>query len=371
MDNKEAEHLLEKYLAHNCTPEELLLIKKAYNKLVPYDISEIPEQRYDEMRTNMWNKLGQSPKLDIKTYRLWPKIAVSATLLLTTGAWLHLFVLRKEVVDKKSVSVYSNDVSAGTNKAILTLANGKKISLSDAKAGIVIKTSELSYNDGTVIESIDSKESRSSMITTPRGGQYRIQLPDGTQVALNSASTLKFPASFSGQVIRRVELVGEGYFNVTKDKKHPFIVKSGNQEVKVLGTQFNISCYPDESSMKTTLVEGSVQIKGLSGHVGMKMLSPGQQAEMIRDNISITKVDTESVLAWKNGDFIFNEDIRTIMRQISRWYDVEIFYQGNISEKEYIGTFSRSKNLIDILKALELTKGVHFKVEGRRITVMP
>ncbi|AOM79353.1 FecR family protein [Pedobacter steynii] len=371
MNKKEASQLFEKYLAGNCTPDELIWIKRAYNKDIPDDIKQISEQKFNEMKADIWNKLDLADPAPFRNYRLWPRIAVAVVLLMTIGAGWYFSTFKKETADQQAVSLYANDVSAGKNIAVLTLANGKKISLSDAKSGIVIKASEMTYNDGAVIGSINAKGSEISAISTPRGGQYHIELPDGTKVTLNAASTLKFPSTFLGLMSRTVELVGEGYFQVAKDKKHPFIVKSAHQEVKVLGTQFNVNCYPDEAGIKTTLVEGSVQITDLSGKAGIKKLMPGQQAEWINGTIGVSEVDTESSLAWKNGDFIFNEDIQTIMRQISRWYDVDVVYQGNISEKEYVGTFSRSKNITEILKALELTKRVHFKVEGRRVTVMP
>lgn len=371
MDKKEAKYLFDRYLAGNCTPEELALIKRAYNKEIPDDIKEISEERYSEMKASMWNNLGLSDKTHITQFRSWSKIAVAATLLLISGTGLYFFIQNRDVKENGIVSVYANDVPAGTNKAILTLANGKTINLSSAKSGIIIKASQLTYSDGAVIENINSKGAEISMISTPRGGQYNIELPDGTKVTLNAASTLKFPSSFFGLVNRRVELAGEGYFQVAKDKIHPFIVKSGQQEVQVLGTQFNINSYPDEGSVKTTLLEGSVLVSLLTGTADNKKLKPGQQAQFFNEHLAITEVDTEAVLGWKNGDFIFNEDIKTIMRQISRWYDVEVKYQGQISDKEFVGTFSRSKNVNEILKALELTKLVHFKVEGRRITVMP
>ncbi|MFW0716425.1 FecR family protein [Pedobacter sp. N23S346] len=371
MNKKAAEQLFEKYLAGNCTPEEMVLIKRAYNKEIPNSVKDISEKRYSEMKVNMWSKLKQTDTSHFAIHSFWSKVAVAAILLLTTGAGLYFFVLKEEVVDKNSVSVYTNKDVAEKNTVVLTLANGKKISLSDAKSGVVIKTSALTYDDGTVIENVNSKGSDITAISTPRGGQYNIELPDGTKVVLNAASTLKFPSTFVESANRTVELGGEGYFQVAKDKKHPFIVKSGNQEVKVLGTHFNINSYPDEASIKTTLVEGSVEIKALSGTFSNRKLEPGQQAELYNGGIEVTRVDTESVLAWKDGDFIFNDDITTIMRQISRWYDVEVVYQGKISSKEFVGTFSRSKNISEILKALELTNRVHFKIEGRRITVMP
>ncbi|WP_442591442.1 FecR family protein [Pedobacter sp. AW31-3R] len=371
MNKKEAEQLFEKYLAGNCTPEELGIIKRAYNKEIPGDMKEISEKRYSEMKVNMWSRLKQAHDSYVTTYSFWPKIAIAAVLLITTGAGLYFFTLKKEEVDKNNMSVYANKIPAEKNTVVLTLANGKRINLSDAKSGVVIKTSELTYDDGTPIENINSKGSDITTISTPRGGQYNIELSDGTKVVLNAASMLKFPSRFAGLINRTVELSGEGYFQVAKDKKYPFIVKSGNQEVKVLGTHFNINCYPDEDIMKTTLVEGSVEIRPLSGTFSSKKLVPGQQAELSKGGIEISIVDTESALAWKDGDFIFNDDITTIMRQISRWYDVEVVYQGKVSAKEFVGTFSKSKDISEILKALELTNRVHFKIEGRRIIVMP
>ena len=371
MDKKEAEQLFEKYLAGNCTPEELTIIKRAYNKEIPDDMKEISEQRYNEMKANIWSRLKQTDDSYVTNYNLWSKIAIASVLLIASGIGLYFFALKEKAVDKTDISVYGKGVSAEKNKVLLTLANGKKISLSNAKSGVVIKTSELIYDDGTVIENVHATGSEIAAISTPRGGQYNIELADGTKVVLNNASTLKFPSTFAGLLDRTVELSGEGYFQVAKDKKHPFIVKSGNQEVKVLGTHFNINCYPDEASVKTTLVEGSVEIKTLSGTFRSKKLEPGQQAELSKGGIEVALVDTESALAWKDGDFIFNDDITTIMRQISRWYDVEVIYEGKISAKEFVGTFSRSKNINEILKALELTNRVHFKIEGRRVTVMP
>ena len=371
MNNKQAKQIFDKYLAGNCTPEELMLIKRAYNKEIPADMKEISEKRYDEMKLNIWRKLKQTDNSNAKKYSVWSKVAIAAVLLIVSGVGFHFFVLKKQIIDKNNISAYANKVSAEKNAVVLTLANGKKINLSDSKFGVVIKTSELTYNDGTVIENVNSEGHEITAISTPRGSQYNVKLPDGTKVVLNAASTLKFPLKFVGLENRTVELSGEGYFEVAKDKKHPFIVKSNNQEVKVLGTHFNINSYTDESSIKTTLVEGSVEIRTLSGKISSKKLVPGQQAELGKGGIEVSMVDTESALAWKNGDFIFNDDITTIMRQISRWYDVEVIYKGQVSAKEFVGTFSRSKNISEILSALELTNRVHFKIEGRRVTVMP
>ncbi|MES2619253.1 MAG: FecR domain-containing protein [Bacteroidota bacterium] len=368
MENKEAKQLLDKYLAGTCTPEELAIIKRAYNKEIPEDISSITDQRYADMKTNIWQRIEESMAKKVSLVRLWPRIAVAAALVLIAGASIYIFI--GNPLKQPISSIYANDVEPGGNRATLTLANGKSIHLSDAKSGVIIKANELLYDDGSNVENFIAEESGMAMITTPRGGNYRIQLADGTIVALNAESTLKFPSSFSKTIKRRVELSGEAYFEVAKDKNHPFIVASKDQEVTVLGTHFNVNSYLEGTGTKTTLAEGSVSVRTLVGGDSKKIL-PGQQAMLNGARINVSEADMEVELAWKNGDFSFNTDLKTIMRQISRWYDVEIVYEGNVTGKEFLGTVSRSKKITEILKSLELTKRVHFKVEGRRVTVMP
>ncbi len=371
MGNQEAKQLLDKYLDGNSRPEEERLIKQAYHKEIHEDELDISEERYEEMKTQIWIGLKRDTRPSL-TVRLWPKIVAAAVVLLVSGIGLYYFSTeRLGIHGATSVSLYLNDLPAGTNKAILTLENGEEMNLSDAQSGIVIKGSGLIYTDGSVVKETHSLVAGMAAIHTPRGGQYRIELPDGTRVTLNAASRLKFPTSFTGQESRRVELSGEAYFEVSKDKKRPFIVQSGEQEVEVLGTQFNIHTYPDEGGTTTTLLEGSVRIHAGGTSSESRRLIPGEQANVRNDRIEVAQADMEKVLAWKKGDFVFNEDIRTIMRQISRWYDVEVVYQGEVTHKELVGTISRSKTIVEILKVLEATGQVHFKVEGRRVTVMP
>lgn len=168
-----------------------------------------------------------------------------------------------------------------------------------------------------------------------------------------------------------VSLEGEGFFNVSKDKKHPFIVKTGTQEVEVLGTQFNINSYSDEYAIKTTLIEGSVNIT-VPNSKNSKVLIPGQQAIVKGNDLKIGDADVDQAVSWKNGDFVFvGEDLKAVMRQVARWYDVEIEYQGNINSSGVVSTISRTKKLSQVLKALQINQGIHFKVEGRRVLVMP
>ncbi|MNX85526.1 fec operon regulator FecR [compost metagenome] len=207
-------------------------------------------------------------------------------------------------------------------------------------------------------------------IETPKGGQYQLILPDGSKVWLNAASSLTFPTSFVSLKTRKVELIGEAYFEIAKNKTSPFIVKSAKQEVKVLGTHFNINSYADEQSTTTTLLEGSVNIVSLNKAENI-ILKPGQQSTLNNNKINVTEINTEEAIAWKNGLFIFNdENIKSIMKKIARWYNVEITFKGNLDHVSFVGNYARNKDLESLLENIELTEKVHFKIEGRRIEVI-
>jgi transmembrane sensor len=277
-------------------------------------------------------------------------------------------------------SQYASKILPGGNKAILTLSDGSEISLTDAENGALTKQSGIKITktaDGQLV--YDASASRSSSeasntITTPRGGQYQVNLPDGTKVWLNAASSLKFPLTFTDQKNRIVELSGEAYFEVAKNKHQPFKVittvrpdqEGREQIIEVLGTHFNVNAYPDEESIVTTLLEGSIRLNN------KLTLKPNQQSIFAYDHFHVVPADTEEAVAWKNGYFMFaNEDLRSIMRKISRWYNLEIVYQGKTTDNTFIGTVSRFKEVSEVLNILELTRTVHFKIEGRKITVMP
>jgi ferric-dicitrate binding protein FerR (iron transport regulator) len=206
-----------------------------------------------------------------------------------------------------------------------------------------------------------------------------VKLPDGSRVWLNAASSLKYPVSFSSLKDRRVELHGEAYFEVAKDKLHPFLVETDGQEVTVLGTHFNIKAYRQDKNIVTTLAEGSVRVgyqasawsdHGKIVYKDEVILSPGQQSLLKGETISVSKADMEESLAWKDGNFVFNDaNIEKIMQDIARWYNIEVFYEGPSPTGAFSGNISRSKNISQILKALESTKLVHFKIEGRKVYV--
>ncbi|HEY9197357.1 MAG TPA: FecR domain-containing protein, partial [Mucilaginibacter sp.] len=206
-----------------------------------------------------------------------------------------------------------------------------------------------------------------NIITTPNGGQYEVVLPDGTHVTLNAASSLTYPVAFTGHE-RTVTLTGEAYFEVAHNKAMPFKVNSGVQTVTVLGTHFNVNAYPDEVAMKTTLLQGSVQV-AVNGKE--ELIVPGQQMVVQPQSGSLSKltVNTDKEIAWKNGVFSFDgDDLKSIMRQVSRWYDVEVTYNGSFPDEKFFGEISRNSSLANVLKIMELNN-VHFDISGRRIKV--
>jgi ferric-dicitrate binding protein FerR (iron transport regulator) len=233
-------------------------------------------------------------------------------------------------------------------------------------------TSVIKKNDGQLeYNSLDGKtgEVAYNILKTPMGGQYKITLPDGSKVWLNAASSLKYPVVFVGAE-RRVEITGEAYFEIAKDLNKPFKVQLNNMEVEVLGTHFNVNGYSDEEAIKTTLLEGKVKVLAAKE---FKFLVPGQQAQLKSSgNISVTNdVSLEETVAWKDGNFQFeNSDIKTVMRQLARWYEVDISYKGNIN-KHFIGSISRDVKLSQVLTMLQQTGEVKFKIEGKNLIVMP
>ncbi|HEY0177379.1 MAG TPA: FecR family protein [Pedobacter sp.] len=320
-------------------------------------------------------KHGNSVKIvPLKKYLRFSLVAASLLILISTG----YFILSQKPAQQLT-AVQKNDVGPGGNKAILTLANGTKIVLNSASSGRIAQQGHIDVNkihDGVLVydaskqaDKTDTTDMRlaKNTITTPKGGQYQVVLPDGSKVWLNSVSSLTFPTSFTGKE-RNVKLTGEAYFEVAKNKEKPFIVDASSTQVKVLGTHFNIMAYQDESSVNATLLEGSVKV--IHG-IESKIIVPGQMAR-ITDNIQISAVNINHVVAWKNGKFAFSgEKLESIMRKISRWYNVDIIYNGAITRQTFIGSVSKYRNVSEVLKVLELTDLVHFKVEGRRITVMP
>jgi len=369
MEKEQLKGLFKKYHEGKCTEEEKALLEAWYFQFNEHDL-DITPGRIKAIGNRIFRELPGNHTTFIKIGVKLAAAAVIAGIILTVILKLWL------PQDKPSDLTYTNDIAPGSSKAILTLSNGKKINLSNAVAGQLASQSGvriLKTAGGQIIYkfigNVDNLNEKSNNITTPIGGQWQLTLPEGTKVWLNSASSLTYPATLGKQKERIVQLSGEAYFEVAKDKLHPFIVSTGRQEVKVFGTHFNINSYQDEPSLKTTLAEGAVKVSITGG--SSKFLKPGQQAILLNGALTVGEANVEESLAWKNGYFRFNdENIQSIMRKLSRWYNIEVQYDGAISDEGMNGKISRFKNISQILKALEATKTVHFKVEGRRVTVL-
>lgn len=371
MKENEAIALLEKYKAGTITEEELTRLESWYIHEVRSD------QSYQGLEDNL-AKLDQEILMLAEPQpavykKLWPRIAAAAILLISLSAGLVFYYPK----GNRGQQTAQNKIIAGSNKAYLTLDNGKKITLSDALNGTIAqqaaisitKTSngQLVYNHIANVTASDSLTSNT--ITTPKGGQWQVILPDGTKVWLNAASALTYPTTFTRLKYRTVQLSGEAYFEVAKDKAHPFIVKTAKQEVEVLGTHFNINSYTDEPEVKTTLLEGRVKVTSNTDNA-TKILSPGEQSVLTSGSLIVGNADAEEAVAWKNGYFRFNDqEITDVMRKVARWYDIEVVYEEQPVNERFNGTISRFTNISDVLEMLEKTKAVHFKIAGRRVTV--
>ncbi|RXF68839.1 FecR family protein [Arcticibacter tournemirensis] len=331
-----------------------------------------------------WQKIEEATKLKgaitprRKDRKMLRYAAIIAFALVSVTLTVYQFKQKGHHSEGSSQLVH-NDIAPGGNKAVLTLADGTKIVLDEAKNGRLAQQQNVvitKAKDGQLIYDLSQSGDRTSgeatynTIATPQGGQYQLILPDGTNVWLNSTSSLKFPAVFKGNE-RRVELSGEAYFEVAKDKAKPFYVSAKDMEVKVLGTHFNIAAYSDEDNVRATLLEGSVKVNRGTME---SLILPGQEALATsgQKGFTVRQADTEKAVAWKNGYFLFrDESIESLMTTISRWYDMDVYYDGEMQDKIYGGKFSKTSNLSELLKSLELTGTIKFKVEGRRITVMP
>ncbi|HEU0227776.1 MAG TPA: FecR family protein [Arachidicoccus soli] len=311
--------------------------------------------------------------------KYWPKMAaaVAACAIIAFSLWIYVSRSKQSNLQQVAKTSTNTAILPGGNKAILTLSNGKKIVLDSVSNGLLAKQGNinvLKLSSGQIVykEAIKNviETVHYNTMSTPRGGQYSIALPDGTKVWLNAASSITYPTMFSGNT-RVVSITGEAYFEVAKNPNKPFIVKTPrDMQVQVLGTHFNINAYTDESTIKTTLLEGAVKVT--SPH-GLQRLVPGEQAQLAESgNLKLLKdVAVEDVVGWKEGIFDFNNaDISSVMRQLSRWYDVDIHYEGsNIPTDLFSGIIRRDNSIQQVLKMLETTLRVNFAIKGKSIFV--
>ncbi len=332
------------------------------SKLTRSELTAVPAARIIRMRIIRWSA------------------AAATALLLFAGGWLWYENNPGKGMEKPPVMMvqYKKEVAPNGNKAVLILANGSAMVLDSAHNGVIAHQGSmqiLTLNGRLSYNNPEGKQAETVLyntIVTPRGGQYQVVLADGSKIWINAASSLRFPTAFTGTE-REVELTGEAYFEVAENKNMPFIVKNKGVEVKVLGTNFNVNAYNDEPGIKVTLVEGSVRVAQPDTHYS-QLIEPGQAAVISRSGSSNIKVETADVgeaTAWKNGLFVFNNtNIQSVMRQITRWYDTEVTYAGNVNA-HLNGMISRNTDLSQVLHMLELTGEAHFKIEGRLVTVLP
>jgi ferric-dicitrate binding protein FerR (iron transport regulator) len=373
MDQDQIRALLLKYESETCTEEEKALLETWFLR---QHTAELPSSAEMEDDLNeAWSGLNKNNQQTTPMFS-WPRIAAAAIIIICLSV-AGYSLLYKPLPGPQTAESQQKEILPGGNKATLTLANGKKIILNDAANGKLAEQTGIKITksaNGQIIYTVKNIEAANTdlsfnTIETPIGGQYEVKLPDGTQVWLNAASSLRYPVMFKGKE-RQVELTGEAYFEVAHNKEMPFRVTNARQTVEVLGTHFNIMAYADEEIVKTTLLEGAVKVTGLH-HT--RILSPGQQSQISSSAMNIIDdADLDDAIAWKNGKIQFSDStIQTIMRALSRWYNVDVHYASPMGDLSFGGSVSRSKNLSEVLKVLESTGDVHFKIEGREVTVMP
>lgn len=396
-----AADLLKRFQSGDCTDAEKQLVEAWYAELINTGELEWEEGEQESIQANAENWLLQNITNDELSYAPVRRMrtaakawwAAAAILVLMTGAAYYLYNKKRAALVAKKESTLKNDVEPGSNKAVLTLANGATIVLDNMSNGVVAEEGNakvMKPEDGQLLYEQDGDVEQSALayntLATPRSGQYQLVLPDGSKVWLNSESSIHYPIAFADNE-RRVQITGEAYFEVAKVKsgsgqRVPFIVEKGNMQIEVLGTHFNVNTYSDESAIKTTLLEGKVRIVRKTGAVQQTaILAPGEQA-VIRatqgkttrtdnDQIKVRKADVDNVVAWKNGLFHFESaDIKTVMRQLARWYDVDVVYEGTAVKNEPLFVeVSRNTRLSDVLKVLQESGSAKFTIQGKKIIV--
>lgn len=387
--------LIEKYFAGDISPAEKKVLDAWYRS---FDDSEAEwfanENDSEELLENrMHKKLLETIHEDelnhFKPRRNWKRLIAVAAILIGFISVASYFIFlpassttkMAQVITEEKIPV--NEIVPGGNKALLTLEDGSTIILDSASTGTIIQQGNIKVQklkNGLVAYLINNKQVTPNdkafynTISTPRGGEYQVTLSDGTKVWLDAASSIRFPIVFTGNE-RKVSITGEAYFEVAKNEKMPFKVKAGLSEIEVLGTHFNVNAYEDEAFVRTTLLEGKVKISAptLKSGTSPKFLLPGHQADLHKDgNIKvITNADTEAAVAWMKGYFQFKSaDMHSILRQVSRWYDADIVYNGNVNT-HFTGQLNKNLDVLKLFKTLSLTNEVTFRTEGKKIIVSP
>ena len=383
--------LLERFLSNEATSEEVaeILAWLRNNESNEALLQEVWEEQRLATPPADWQRiwmqvdaatrpLAEPVRRTYSIRRLWPAVA-AGLIFLVVG--LFLLIRRQGATGSGGVPITAGvpDAAPGRNGAILTLADGSRVSLDSAGKGvpatqggakISLQGNRLAYTPAA--DAMDAATSPKALtyniVTTPRGRQFSLLLPDGSRVWLNAGSSLRFPTAFAGQE-RRVELTGEAYFEIAKDKSKPFFVHTDNTETEVLGTSFNISAYHDEDAVDATLIEGRIRTGSQAEQV---TLMPGEQARMGAKVEVDHQANVEQAIAWKNGAFNFeNRGLKEVMRQLARWYDLDVVYEPGVKDFRFGGEMSRNVPLSSLLKGLKDME-VHFRIENdHKLVVMP
>jgi transmembrane sensor len=393
------------------TEEEKLLFNQWYHSFEDPALKDITSEQPVQLRKRLYNHIAERENLTpAKSWfqqHYFAISAIAAVLALVVAVYGYYFYTGRQNPQQLERIAQHKPILPGGNKAVLTLADGSAIVLNQRPNGVLTMQGTVAVRKGQagILNYENTKNHQASSaaaafntVTTPRGGQYQLILSDGTKVWLNAASSLKFPVSFN-PAKREVELTGEAYFEVntmqsgrskqvangqtaqdrlaltrgkgSPTKRIPFLVKTNSQVIEVLGTHFNVNAYADEPDTRTTLLEGAVKIRQRH-KPGSALLKPGQQGLTGTGDIQVSNVDVSQAVAWQQGYFLFdNESMESIMRKISRWYDVDVTYSGNIRYRKFGGRISRFENIGEILRMMEKTQVIHFRTTGRRVTVMP
>ncbi len=350
------------------------LLRKEW-EMFSYDTQEFSTEESTQMLESILTKLNikeveQVPAPRVRSM-MWFRAA--ASVLIAGGLAFYMLQNKLRAPELVVASTQVTDIGPGGNRAVLSFSDGKKIMLDDVENGLVTKHGAAQFTktgEGQlsfmVFKTAEEADFQTNTLSTPKGGEYQLTLHDGTKVWLNASSSIRFPTVFSDKN-RIVEISGEVYFEVVKDQKRPFRVKFGTSEVEVLGTTFNIMAYQDESSPKITLVEGAVNLRDGSES---KKLRPGEQGVVLSNGkILSALIDLDQELAWKSGLFYFKDSgIEEIMRQVARWYNIEVHYQGEISKRQFTGKVSRNVNIAQLLNMLRFA-GVNCEIENKIVIV--
>lgn len=371
MERKDIHIILRRYVDGTCTEEERAWVEHWYNQL---DAGKKSTLSANDIEGDIKAIRRRLHHRTLRKQQPWAHIA-AAVLLLTVGGGLIAYMSHSAGQKPASASVETviDDVLPGRNRAVLRLADGRHIELSSEQNELVIGADRVAYGDGSIITERGNQADRLSaspqmlLLTTPNGGQYQVTLPDGTKVWLNAASSLRYPTAFDGTT-REVELEGEAYFDVAHDTKRAFKVLSRGQEIEVLGTEFNISAYPDENSTYTTLVEGHVRLTDLSAQKSVT-LSPQEQGVMTDAGVFKQHVDVAPFIAWKEGYFYFdNTSLADMMKMMVRWYDIDVVYKNNRPDDRFNGTMPRDVTLQTVLEFLRVSEIEH-TLRGNQLVI--